>query len=333
MKNYIERYIFAVKKHLPHDQKEEITSELRTFILEQVNEDDPFEKIEAVLKGLGSPRKLAYSYRDQNRSLIGPEHFELYIDVLKIGMLIIIGVNVALGILGVLNGIFTEGTSLGRLIELFFEEVIGSTVTSALIGFSLITIGFVCAVHFKWFDQNDEWLLKDLPELPKKTLDDGFKARPIIFETIGVSVGVSVLLLILRLPWLAFSEGDNDLTIITPENYTTFFPFFLALVGGYIAIQLIWLRSQRMTSWVFGLRILHSISLITVLAWMFFGSTVFLSPENIETFADIVGVDPHRLNQQINLILAFILFIFIAQMGYDRFKDYRKLKKQTLLTE
>ena len=78
--NYIERYVYAVKKHLPADQKEDIGNEIRALILEQVSEDDAFEKIETVLKDLGSPRKLAYSYRNKNRSLIGPEHFELNLD-------------------------------------------------------------------------------------------------------------------------------------------------------------------------------------------------------------------------------------------------------------
>ncbi len=327
MKDYIERYIFAVQKHLPQAQREEIGSELRTFILEKVQEDDSFSTIEAVLKGLGSPRKLAHSYRDKNRSLIGPDHFELYIDVLKIGLAIFIGINVTIGLLSLLTGLFTEGMSIGRLFEIFFEDVIGSTLSSALTGFALITLGFVAAIHFNWFDQNDEWRLKDLPELPKQPLDDGFVARRVLFDTIGTTLGVTFLLIILRLPWIAFNDTDLDITIITPQNYPSFFPIFIVFVVFYIGIQMVWLKSRRFSPWVFGLRVFHSIALMMVIGVMFFGPSEFLSAESIEAFADILDVDAGRLNQQINLILAAILLGITSLSGWSRFKDYRMLKR------
>lgn len=327
--NYIERYVYAVKKHLPADQKEDIGNEIRALILEQVSEDDAFEKIEKVLKELGSPRKLAYSYRNKNRSLIGPEHFELYLDVLKIALMIVIGINVVLGVLGALSSFFMDELNLIEATFTLMFEVIGTVISSAITAFGLVTLGFVAAIHFKCIDQHSEWMLKELPEVPKKDSQEGFSYRKAWFETFGVTIGITALLVILRLPWLAFSNGNNDLTIITPANYDSFFPIFLGLVGVYLLNQLLYIKHQGLSHSVIVLRSLHTLAVVGVLAWMFFGSSVFLSPEDLQTLANALSTTVSRVERQVNLILTVFLLSIFVYMVIDRINDIRKLKKRS----
>ena len=329
--NYIERYVYAVKKHLPAHQKEDVGAEIKALILEQVSEEDDFQKIEKVLKDLGSPRKLAHSYRNQNRSLIGPEHFELYLDVLKIALKIVISINIFFGIVSFVGSLFVSEASLGLSIGTLFEDIIGNTISSALTTFGLVTLGFVVAIHFKWLDQNDEWMLKDLPELPKKPSKAGFSLRKTALETLGVGLGMAVLLIVLRLPWLAFDVGgsESDLTILTPANYAFYFPIFLGLLGFYLINQLIVIQQQGLSRLTLTLKILHSLSVVIVMFFMFFMEPAFLRVEDLTHLAELMGLNVSRLEEQINLILGVFLVLIAIGLGFDRYKDTKRLKKES----
>jgi hypothetical protein len=328
--NYIDRYVYAVKRHLPPHQKEEVGEELKALILEQISEDAPFEKIEKVLKSLGSPRKLAHSYRNQDRSLIGPEHFEFYLDVLKLTLKIFIGLNIALGFLNMVTAGFSEGADIGLIIGIFFEDVLGGIITTTITMFGVVTLGFVAAIHFKWIDGNDEWMLKDLPELPKKEVNPTFQYRKVLFETIGVMAGLTVLLVVLRLPWLAFNDDLGEITIITPANYNMYFPFLLSLIGFYGGVQAFYLSAQRLTKLVMGLRGVLSILIITVFSFMFFGPSEFLLAQDITALSDIIGVSASRLESQINIILGVILLSIVVSRSVDLYKDIKAYKKESL---
>ena len=332
--NYIERYIYAVKKVLPPNEREDVGNEIRTLILEQVSEDAPFEKIEKVLKSLGSPRKLAYSYRSKGRYLIGPEHFELYYDFLKIGLSIFVPIAIFFGVIESFTVLFSEAEGslslVGGLIGAIIGNIFSEGINATIMGFGLITLGFVLGQRFGWLNDNDEWMLKELPDLPKKEINSSFQYRKVLFETIGVIAGFSILLIVLRLPWLAFSDDLGDVTIITPSNYNIYFPFLLGLVGFYGLIQLLYLKAQSLTKLVISLRAVLSILIITTFSFMFFGPSVFFLAEDINSLSNIIGVSMSRLESQINLILGTILVFIVGGRIFDLYKDIKAYKKQSL---
>src|SRR5659263_187062 len=103
----IERYIYAVTRHLPEKQREDIAKELRGLIEDMLSQRAEAHAsdtdIEAVLIELGEPSALASKYSGKPRYLIGPEIFETYIMVLKIvliaiafGMLVALTVHYAI---------------------------------------------------------------------------------------------------------------------------------------------------------------------------------------------------------------------------------------------
>ena len=88
----VDRYVYAVKRHLPASQQDDIINELTDDILSQIKDKEeevgrPLDEAEqeAILKQYGHPYLLAMRYRPQ-QYLIGPALFPFYFPALKIAM-------------------------------------------------------------------------------------------------------------------------------------------------------------------------------------------------------------------------------------------------------
>ena len=88
----VDRYVYAVKRHLPAKQQDDIVNELTDDILSQIRDKEeelgrPLNETEqeTVLKQYGHPYLLAMRYRPQ-QYLIGPALFPFYFPALKIAM-------------------------------------------------------------------------------------------------------------------------------------------------------------------------------------------------------------------------------------------------------
>ncbi len=126
----IDRYIYAVVRHLPVSRRNEIEKELRSLIADRLRDaaaksaagpaagadsqatgaapedvhqavpaaPDP-AAVEAVLQKLGDPRRLADHYRGAARYIIGPLFYDLYWLVLRIVLIAVaFGITLAMGI-------------------------------------------------------------------------------------------------------------------------------------------------------------------------------------------------------------------------------------------
>ena len=83
----IESYLFEVGRYLPEDQRDDILSELRSSLEEEIREaagtDTPNrEQIETVLNRYGHPINVASAYKEP-RYLIGPELYPAFIETLS----------------------------------------------------------------------------------------------------------------------------------------------------------------------------------------------------------------------------------------------------------
>ena len=168
--NIIDRYIYAVTKKLPQKQREDIEKELRSLIDDMINErcskNTPQDSdIKSILNELGDPSKLAAKYRDDKNYLIGPEHFDTYLLVLKTVIAAVI-----------------FGTGLSKTIDLFVNpptnvaegiaELITAIVTGVFQGFTWVTVIFAVNERYTYLKKSDfvknEWSVSDLPQIPKK---------------------------------------------------------------------------------------------------------------------------------------------------------------------
>src|SRR5580658_4824745 len=86
----LERYLEAVRKHLPWERQDDIIAELRANLEAQLEEKESAlgrslttAEMEEWLKTLGPPIQVAAGYQPQ-RYLIGPGFFPIYWYVLKL---------------------------------------------------------------------------------------------------------------------------------------------------------------------------------------------------------------------------------------------------------
>ena len=134
----LNRYVYAVTKRLPENQREEIGKEIRSIVLDMAEGYDPKhseeERIVHAIEELGRPEILAENYMDK-RYLVGPAYFSNYLMVLQI---VLACVFVGLSI-GFLLSIFTAEN---RTILDFVTGYLGSIFSALMQVFAYVTLIF-----------------------------------------------------------------------------------------------------------------------------------------------------------------------------------------------
>src|SRR5450755_4100556 len=112
----IERYLHQVAKRLPQDFRDDVTQELRSLILDSLEDRSggaPYgdDAVVEVLRQMGPPEQIAARYQAAGPSLIGPH---LYPAFLRVAKYTVIGLFAALGTLVAVSmaGTSMAGTSI-----------------------------------------------------------------------------------------------------------------------------------------------------------------------------------------------------------------------------
>lgn len=186
----IERYIYAVTKKLPKDNRKEISNELRRLISERMRRLDNTlseeEKMMKVLTDLGDPKKLANQYRNKERYLIGPKYFEKYIMVMKIVMLsIFFGLSLVHGfsILFEVNSVLDMlGGYIGSLLSALMQGAAWVTGVFALLEYNEISL--------EHEEKEEPWNPNQLRAVPneKARISRGESIFSIVFSTIFLTL-------------------------------------------------------------------------------------------------------------------------------------------------
>lgn len=169
MTQLIERYVTAALERIPEDRRKDVGEDIRGAIDEmvtpRVENGEPEETaVRAVLTELGDPVKLAASYHEQKRYLIGPGWYPAYIEVMKKVA------TIALPVIAVIAIIVTLASSGGDL-----AKALGSGIESVFeVGVQIlfwVTLGFVIAERTSGPDGpslGKAWTVDDLPETPAR---------------------------------------------------------------------------------------------------------------------------------------------------------------------
>jgi hypothetical protein len=164
----IDRYIYAVTRHMPTAQRDDVAEELRTTIEDTLDEKGSHSKknIEDTLTELGDPEILANRYLGSRQYLIGPGLFIHYKRTVKLALslglpiaffLVLISqiVMIPESIIGLFTG--TIGATIGVGIQILFW--------STLVFFIMERSG----VTSKDLQENGKaWSPEALPQLPPK---------------------------------------------------------------------------------------------------------------------------------------------------------------------
>ncbi len=268
----IDRYVYAVVKRLPGQQREDIEKELRGLIDDMLadtagDEEPRVEDIQEVLKELGRPSMLAAKYSGEKLYLIGPEYFDLYILIMKI-VVIVAAAGTAMS--QIIGYIVTPPEKIWEAIGMFFAASIGAAVQS----FAVITIIFAAIERFS--DRKEkikapDWRPSDLPPIPTQKARIS-KSEPII----GIIFGVIAIILFNVAPWLI---GANDFST------RTFVPLFnldvllkmMPLINAIFALGIL-KEVVRLVIGRYNFRLAAAVVIINILSLITY-LYVFIPPE------------------------------------------------------
>ncbi len=191
----LERYLFAVSQQLPRNMREDVTAELRSLLLDMIeNKGDVADDtaVVAILQEFGSPDAVAASYRPQPQYLIGPDFYPGY---LKIVQIVTGAMSIAffvLFILSLING-GRGWLALGQT----FIDIFPSYISTLLTGVGMVTIIFALleryapdtavSLNAELATEEAEWDPRQLPAIsPDRQIDRFELITEIIFTFLAM---------------------------------------------------------------------------------------------------------------------------------------------------
>lgn len=328
----IDRYIYAVTKKLPQNQRQDIADEIRGLIEDMLDErigngKTQEKNLEDILLEIGSPRELADKYRDKKKYLIGPELYDSYMIVLKI-VLITLGASIGIK--------FIVETVLDPLSILdYFIDMIISLVTGFPMALGWTTFGFALGEMFGDIREQDilkqTWHPSDLPELPNK------KSQIKRCEPIGGIIFYAIALVFFAFSsdffgvWV-FQDGFTGVVpFLNEQTYDMYRLVIILLLGISILKECIKLVIGKWTVKLAVIStILNAISLTIIL--FLINQADFWNPTFMQDLvaSDIVsfGSDAYdvvsKVWDQVTLWLVIILVIGLIWETIDAFLKTRK---------
>ena len=162
----IDRYIYAVTKHMKSAMKKDVAAELETIIQDMLEERcgdvTPTERdIRVVLTELGTPAELSSKYKGETQDcLIGQPYYSLYVYVLKIVTACVSG--------GMLLAQIMAALTSHTIWYIAIYHTIGGILGGILTGFAFVTLlfAFFYKKGIKVDGLNDG--IDNLPPVPQK---------------------------------------------------------------------------------------------------------------------------------------------------------------------
>lgn len=232
--NLLDRYLKAVRNHLPEEQRDDIVRELSEDIRSKIDEREAElgrslkePEMEAILKSYGHPLIVAGRYRQDGGSfsfgkqLIGPTLFPFYTKVLtfNLGITTVILIFI-FTILSISSG--QRGSLLSSLPSVFFFQL--------LIQFAIVTLIFI-VVDRNLSKHPDRWDPRS-PSHPANLVAPQTGDRVPRIESFSKLIGLAVMLV-----WLNFLQ---PLMVLGPTaRFVKFAPIWHQLYLPVVLIGLV----------------------------------------------------------------------------------------------
>lgn len=254
----VERYVYAVGRRLPANQRADIERELKSLIQDSLDaratggeptEDD----IVAVLTELGHPAKMAENYTQQGRYLIGPRFYALYQLILSI---VLAAMAFGLIVSYIVSSVWSAqamATALGNLLLSLFDGALSAIGTVTLI-FALVEryVPDKAAARLRQgVDQDilvgDSWDPRALPSVPQAT--ERVKVGEAITGIVFAVIGAVILNRFPNLLAVGFA-GANGLVwvpVLNPAAVRLFLPYWDICLALTLLLNILLLRAGRRT--------------------------------------------------------------------------------------
>ena len=321
----LHRYIFAVKRELSGKEREDISKELESHILDLLEErfsgkeELIKEELTQVLEEMGAPRKVAAQYASQ-RYLIGPQIFPTFFLVLRIVVLVVIG---ALTISFLVSTMLGEPGSLGKSIL----EYLGSLFSGALSAVGSVVIVFAIIERVSEYKpleelkELEEFKVNELPELPLE--EQKFSRSGTIVELVLGSIGIAFLLYIAsnggRLPFCVNTQSEMQMVRFLTDGFLRAVPLMIVVAVLDIIHDSLLLRQGYHNSLTNWWKICTQVINMVVMV-------VLLSSRPLVTLTSqvIAGIAPHvdfvHIESLVNLALTIALSLGLFGLIVDSIK-------------
>ncbi len=257
-KELLERYLLGVKRELIGKEREDITAEIESYLYdllaERFTEEQEIgeQEMEAVLKEMGSPRKVAARYRPQ-RALIGARIFPIYTLVLRIVVAVVIG---GMTLAFIISSIVGQPAGAG----LHVWEWLGSIGSGALSAFGMVTIVFAIIERTnekRALDEIEDMNtldIADLPQLPEeqKEVKRVGKALEILLGIVGLAFFTYMRSTAGFVPYRTNLSEQAHMVPFFSDSFVKMIPFILALTAVDLARNItLFVQRQHtaLTSW------------------------------------------------------------------------------------
>jgi hypothetical protein len=318
----IDRYVHEVGRHLPRKNRADIQAELRSLLIDALEDragPDPTEaEIVALLKEHGSPRAVAASYHPEGQYLIGPALYPLFQLVTGIVLAAVLGAQLlAWGV-----AVFIAQDPIAPLEALDgLLTAIPSAIGSVVVIFAILQR---CDVR-----PNAEEKVWDPLSLPKIDEVKQVKRGERIF---GIVMSILILVVLVFFPqWIGFVRFPGGEFFANPVITQYIGWIILSIVAGVsLDIYLLW--QGRWTLPTRLAKIAVNLLGITILVLLIRGHTAWLVdhgggdwiatfellPENIDGGFQVIGMHAFRLAFGVALIVTTIETLV---MGYRMLRD------------
>ena len=322
--NILNAYLEEIRHHLPPKNRDDIIAEIRSVLIDMIEErnpnpgSDPEEAlVKTVLKEYGSPKQVARQYGSQ-RQLIGPQTFPVYLQVLKIVLIVVTALNVLGVVIAAVSGSAGETGLFITLLETF-----GGLFSSLFTAFGIVTLSFILIERFALeefkAEVEQDWSPDDL-EIVEDT------ARVKISElAVEITLGIIFILLINvyldRIGIYYISDGSWMSTPILNENILRYIPWVTAITVLDIALNLYLIRKGIWDVSASIAKVIINVFKIAVTAAIIIGPAfITINPTAWEALNLDLGFTAQQLTRQLNTVLDVLLGLAIFGLVVDSIK-------------
>ena len=325
----LDRYLQAVRKHLPWQRQDDIIAELRANLESQLDEKQAelgrpltLAEAEAWIRQLGSPVHMASHYLPQ-QYLIGPAIYPVYLYVLRLASMWAIGIYIVVSTITIVLGTPSASAvamAAGRLPSILIQTAGWITLVFAAIEFAATRYPEKCPPIAGFYAK---WSPGDLPPLDPAQVQ-GRKRRTYaqaVTEVIFGFVILAWLLLVPEYPFLMFGPGVAYIHA-SPFHpapiWMTAFWWIVALNViqlGWKCIDLLsgaWQRKNRVQLILF-----KAFGLIPVLLLVNAPDHVYAFLKHPDTDLSRYGQALGSFNNGIHMALLLVAAIVALQLAWD----------------
>jgi hypothetical protein len=325
----LDRYLQAVKKHLPLKRQDDIIAELRANMESQLEDKEeelgrPLTQAEAEewLKKMGPPVVVASRYQPQ-QYLIGPAFFPMYMYVLRLTLLWAFVVCIIVAV--VVTPLTTPGgtavfDALMRTPGILLQTIAWITLVFAALEFFRTRYPHL---NPSWEGATHNWNPSSLPPLEKDANRPG-KRRSFaqaVAEIVFTALFLVWLLLIPSHPFLMLGPGVAMMKVVPYQLSAAWWTFYWWIIA-LNTLQIVWrcvdlLRGNWQQADRIQQIIFKAFGLIPITILLMAPGHIYISLKNPSLDQSRFGQNLDQINNGIHYAFAVICAIVALQLAFD----------------